>query len=122
MHPPGLRHEALALVATGLNDCEVARRLGLPRTRAGPALSPGERRADAGERRDQGLIKRYACSPCGCGGTVDTPSSGGGGLLPVEVRILSAALTASLFQGLAEVAAQIEAEDAASGEAEGESP
>lgn len=32
MHPPGVRHEALALIATGLNDCEVARRLALPRS------------------------------------------------------------------------------------------
>jgi hypothetical protein len=32
MHPAVVRHEALALIATGLNDCEVARRLGLPRS------------------------------------------------------------------------------------------
>jgi hypothetical protein len=32
MHPPGVHHEALALIATGLNDCEVARRLNLPRS------------------------------------------------------------------------------------------
>lgn len=32
MHPPGVRHDALSLIAAGLNDCEVARRLGLPRT------------------------------------------------------------------------------------------
>jgi hypothetical protein len=32
MYPPGIRGEALALIATGLNDCEVARRLGLPRS------------------------------------------------------------------------------------------
>jgi hypothetical protein len=32
MHPTAIRHEALALIATGLNDCEVARRLGLPRS------------------------------------------------------------------------------------------
>jgi hypothetical protein len=32
MHPPSIRQEALALIATGLNDCEVARRLGLPRS------------------------------------------------------------------------------------------
>jgi hypothetical protein len=32
MYPPGIRDEALALIATGLNDCEVARRLGLPRS------------------------------------------------------------------------------------------
>jgi hypothetical protein len=31
MHPPTVRAEALALVAEGLNDCEVARRMGLPR-------------------------------------------------------------------------------------------
>lgn len=31
MHPPAVRAEALALVAEGLNDCEVARRMGLPR-------------------------------------------------------------------------------------------
>lgn len=32
MHPTGVRHDALALIATGLNDCEDARRLGFPRT------------------------------------------------------------------------------------------
>jgi Homeodomain-like domain-containing protein/LAGLIDADG DNA endonuclease family protein len=32
MHPSSVRYEALALIATGLNDCEVARRLDLPRT------------------------------------------------------------------------------------------
>lgn len=31
MHPPAVRAEALALVAEGLGDCEVARRMGLPR-------------------------------------------------------------------------------------------
>ena len=32
VHPIAIREEALALVGTGLNDCEVARRLALPRT------------------------------------------------------------------------------------------
>jgi hypothetical protein len=32
MHPDAVRQEALALIATGVNDCEVARRLDLPRT------------------------------------------------------------------------------------------
>jgi hypothetical protein len=32
VHPAGLRQEALALVAAGANDCEIARELGLPRT------------------------------------------------------------------------------------------
>jgi Homeodomain-like domain/LAGLIDADG-like domain len=32
MHPNAVRQEALELIATGLNDCEVARVLGLPRT------------------------------------------------------------------------------------------
>jgi hypothetical protein len=32
MHPSSVRHAALALIAAGLNDCEVARRLDLPRT------------------------------------------------------------------------------------------
>jgi hypothetical protein len=32
MHPASIRQEALALIATGLNDCEVARRLALPRS------------------------------------------------------------------------------------------
>jgi hypothetical protein len=32
MHPAPLRESALELIAAGLNDCEVARRLGLPRT------------------------------------------------------------------------------------------
>jgi len=32
MHTPELRHQALALVAQGINDCEIARRLGVPRT------------------------------------------------------------------------------------------
>jgi Homeodomain-like domain-containing protein len=32
MHPLEIRRRALALIATGLNDCEVARRLGLPRS------------------------------------------------------------------------------------------
>ena len=32
MHPPPLRQSALELIAAGVNDCEVARRLGLPRT------------------------------------------------------------------------------------------
>lgn len=31
MHPPHVREEALALVAAGLNDCEISRRLGIPR-------------------------------------------------------------------------------------------
>jgi hypothetical protein len=32
MHPPKVRAEALALVKAGLNDCEISRRLGIPRT------------------------------------------------------------------------------------------
>jgi hypothetical protein len=31
MHPPEVRAKALALVAEGLNDCEISRRLGIPR-------------------------------------------------------------------------------------------
>src|SRR3954451_6727312 len=31
MHPPEIRAEALALVEQGLNDCEISRRLGVPR-------------------------------------------------------------------------------------------
>ena len=31
MHPPELRAEALALVEFGINDCEISRRLGIPR-------------------------------------------------------------------------------------------
>lgn len=31
MHPPHVREQALALVAEGLNDCEISRRLGVPR-------------------------------------------------------------------------------------------
>jgi len=31
MHPPHVRAEALALVEQGLNDCEISRRLGIPR-------------------------------------------------------------------------------------------
>src|SRR5436190_11895644 len=31
MHPSHVRAEALALVEAGLNDCEVSRRLGIPR-------------------------------------------------------------------------------------------
>ena len=31
MHPPHVREEVLALVAQGLNDCEIARRTGIPR-------------------------------------------------------------------------------------------
>jgi hypothetical protein len=31
MHPPQIRAEALALVETGLNDCEISRRLSIPR-------------------------------------------------------------------------------------------
>lgn len=31
MHPPQVKEQALALVAAGHNDCEVARRLGIPR-------------------------------------------------------------------------------------------
>jgi hypothetical protein len=31
MHPPHVRAEALALVAQGLNDCEISRRMGIPR-------------------------------------------------------------------------------------------
>src|SRR5918992_5915405 len=32
VHAAAIRTEALALVASGLNDCEIARRLGVPRT------------------------------------------------------------------------------------------
>jgi len=31
IHPPHVKSEALALVAAGLNDCEISRRLGIPR-------------------------------------------------------------------------------------------
>jgi hypothetical protein len=31
MHPPHVRADALALVEQGLNDCEISRRLGIPR-------------------------------------------------------------------------------------------
>ncbi len=32
MHPPELRAQALALVESGVNDCEISRRLGIPRS------------------------------------------------------------------------------------------
>jgi hypothetical protein len=32
VHPPALRQAAYVLIAAGVNDCEIARRLGLPRT------------------------------------------------------------------------------------------
>ena len=32
MHPVSLRQKALSLAAEGVNDCEIARRLGVPRT------------------------------------------------------------------------------------------
>ena len=32
MHPPEIRAEALALVEAGVNDCEISRRLGIPRS------------------------------------------------------------------------------------------
>lgn len=32
MHPPEVKEEALRLVAEGLNDCEIGRRLGVPRS------------------------------------------------------------------------------------------
>ena len=32
MHGPEIRAEALQLVAAGVNDCEIARRLGIART------------------------------------------------------------------------------------------
>ena len=32
MHPPEIRDEALRLIAAGINDCEIARRLGVART------------------------------------------------------------------------------------------
>ena len=32
MHPPEVKQEALRLVAEGLNDCEIGRRLGIPRS------------------------------------------------------------------------------------------
>jgi hypothetical protein len=32
MHPPHVRAEALALIEQGLNDCEVSRRIGIPRS------------------------------------------------------------------------------------------
>jgi hypothetical protein len=31
MHPPQVRAEALAMVEAGLNDCEISRRIGIPR-------------------------------------------------------------------------------------------
>ena len=31
MHPPHVKQAALDLIAAGLNDCEVSRRLGVPR-------------------------------------------------------------------------------------------
>lgn len=31
MHPPAIKEEALRLVALGLNDCEISRRIGVPR-------------------------------------------------------------------------------------------
>jgi hypothetical protein len=32
MHPPAIRQSALELISAGVNDCEIARRLALPRT------------------------------------------------------------------------------------------
>jgi hypothetical protein len=32
MHPPEVRAKALAVVEVGLNDCEISRRLGIPRS------------------------------------------------------------------------------------------
>ena len=43
MHPPEVRAEALALVEAGLNDCEISRRLGIPR-RDHPRLAPSDLR------------------------------------------------------------------------------
>ncbi len=52
MHAAAVRDEALALIAAGINDCEIARRLGIPRTtirdwrrpRYVPKLGPDGRR------------------------------------------------------------------------------
>ena len=46
MHPPEVRAEALALVEAGLNDCEISRRLGIPR-RDHPRLAPSDLRSAA---------------------------------------------------------------------------
>jgi hypothetical protein len=31
MHPPHVREEAMRLIAAGVNDCEISRRIGVPR-------------------------------------------------------------------------------------------
>jgi Homeodomain-like domain len=44
MHPSAIRAAALGLIAAGLNDCEVARRLGLPRSTVRDWRSPSYKR------------------------------------------------------------------------------
>jgi len=44
MHPPEIRAEALALVKTGLNDCEISRKLGIPRRTILDWRKPPEKR------------------------------------------------------------------------------
>lgn len=51
MHPPEIRGRALALIAAGVNDCEVARRLGLPRTTVRDMrVAQSKRRPDTRQR------------------------------------------------------------------------
>lgn len=49
MHPAAVRRRALDLVARGLNDCEVARRTGVPRSTVRCWRRPTYRRKTAGE-------------------------------------------------------------------------
>jgi Homeodomain-like domain len=44
MHPESIKLQALALVAAGLNDCEIARRLSLPRSTVRDWRSPSYKR------------------------------------------------------------------------------
>ena len=72
MHRPEIREEALRLVAAGVNDCEIARRLGSPArpcaTGAGRATSPAGSRARAAAagsaRRRSPEPTTPSCSAC----------------------------------------------------------
>jgi hypothetical protein len=58
MHPPARRHQALELSAQGLSDCEVARRLGVPRE------TVRDWRAPRYVPRPDAVTRRWVCFRC----------------------------------------------------------
>ena len=68
MHPPEVKQEALRLVAEGLNDCEIGRRLGIPRRTIRDWRAPEVRPASTFGRELPAVLEGRQADPVHVGG------------------------------------------------------